>query len=184
MKGSMKIRRSCARLMLLAAAPALLFLLACPFSSSKPLSDPAQAVLDGALVGDWTAVDPESKESVTVTFLPFNGQELVAFSRSTEDAHGKVDLYRVFVTVIDGERFLNVRELGARGDEEWSFANYRVVGASLSLRFIDDGLFGSQTFDTSDALREFVRGHLSAPGLYASDGASQTVMSFTRAGKP
>lgn len=184
MRGSMKVSRSRASLALLAAVPALLFLFACPLSSTKPLSDPAQAVLDGSLVGDWKAVDPESKESVTVTFLPFNGQELVAFSRSTEDANGKVDLYRVFVTVIDGERFLNVQELGTQPDGEWSFANYRVVGASLSLRFIDDGLFGSPAPQTSDALREFVRGHLRAPGLYVSDGGSQTVMSFTRAGMP
>ncbi len=169
---------------LLAAAPLALLLAACPYSSEWTLGDPAKAPMDSALVGEWNARDPESKQVVTITFLPYNTHELVAFSRDADDPHGKVDSYRAFVTVIDGVSFLNMQELGAQAAREWSYASYRIEGKTLSLRFVDDGLFGSRTFDSSEAFREFIRKNLKSPGLYVSDSGQDTLMKFTKAEKP
>jgi len=165
---------------LLAAAPLVLLLAACPYSSVWTLGDPAQAPMDSALVGDWNAQDPESKQVVTITFLPYNAHELVAFSRDADDPHGKVESYRAFVTVIDGVNFLNMQELGAQAARDWTYASYRIDGKNLSLRFVDDSLFGSRTFDSSEALREFIRRNLRSPGLYVSDNGQDTLMKFTR----
>lgn len=166
---------------LLAAVPILLLLAACPFSSPWTLGDPAKAPLDSALIGDWSARDPESKQLVTITFLPYNAHELVAFSRDAEDPHGKVEAYRAFITVIDGVSFLNMQELGIHASRDWSYASYRIEGTALSLRFIDDSLFASRTFDSSDALREFISRNLRTPGLYVNDNGQDTLMKFTRA---
>ena len=168
---------------LLAAAPIVLLLFACPFSSEWTLGDPARAPMDGALTGDWSAVDPESKQLVTITFLPFNAHELVIFSRDAEDAHGKVEAYRAFITVIDGVNFLNMQELGTPASREWMYASYSIEGTALSLRFLDDSLFESRTFDSAEALREFVRKNLHSPGLYVTDNGQDMRMKFTRVGK-
>ena len=80
-----------------------------------------------------------------------------------------MEAYRAFITVIDGEKFLNMQELGAQTSRDWSYAYYRIEGTALSLRFVDDSLFGSRTFDSSDALREFIRKNLRSPGLYVTN---------------
>ncbi len=180
MRGRVRSWLSLSRLVL-CAAPMLLSLLACPFSSEHPLSDPSQAVLDSALAGDWKAADPEDNQLITVTFLAWNKRELVAFSREAGETGGKIDAYRVFVTVIDGQRFLNMQELGLQSSKEWFFASYRVSGDTLTFQFIDDTLFGSQKLDSSDALRDLVRRNLDNPALYGTDSDRASTMVFTRA---
>jgi hypothetical protein len=155
-------------------------LAACPFSYDLPLSAPADAIVDNALVGSWKMQDPESGQLVTIEFLRFNEKEYVAWSREPDGAAEKVVVYRVFVTDIEGERFLNSKELGAKTGRSWSFANYRINGDTLSLRFVDDAIFASQTFDSSDALREFVRRNLHDPRLYATDEGKESVMRWQR----
>jgi len=113
---------------------------ACPFSYDLPLSTPADAIVDNALAGSWKMQDPESGQLVTIEFLRFNEKEYVAWSREPDGAAEKIAIYRVFVTGIEGERFLNSKELGAKKSRFWSFANYRINGDTLSLRFVDDAI--------------------------------------------
>jgi len=159
----------------------VLSLSACPFSSDLPLGLPADASLDGALTGTWQAQDPESQQWVSITFVPFNEREYVALTHDPGEKEEKEKLWRVFVTLIDEERFLNIEELDGGNDAAWSFANYRVSGDTLSIRLLDDALFSSQTFRSSDALRDYVRAHLHDPRLYMSDDGKESVMSWRRA---
>lgn len=168
---------------ILAAAPIVLLLAACPYSSPWTLGDPEKAPLDNALIGSWNARDPDSNKLVTITFLPYNAHELVVFSRDAESASGKVEAYRAFVTVIDGVSFLNMQELGEQPARDWSYASYHIDGTALSLRFVDDGLFGSRTFDSSGALREFIRKNLPSPALYVNENGKDAPMKLTRADK-
>ncbi len=157
-----------------------LTLAACPFSSDLPLSSPADALTDNSLLGRWKMQDQETKQWVTIDFLQYDDKEYVAWSRDPADANGKVDVFRLFVTAIEGERFLNVQELGTGSSPAWSFANYQITGDALSLRFVDDAIFSSQNFGSSDALREFVRKNLHDPRLYAGDEGKESVMSWQR----
>ena len=155
-----------------------LSLTACPFSYDLPLSSPAEAVQDVALVGNWKAQDPESGQWVTMEFLRYNEREYVAWTR--EGGDGTTEIYRVFVTEIDGERFLNAQELGAGNSPTWNYVNYRVSGDTLFIRFVDEAIFSSKSFESSEALREFVRRNLHDPRLYMSDDGKESVMTWQR----
>jgi hypothetical protein len=156
-------------------------LAACPFSYDLPLSSPSDSILDNGLPGSWKMQDPQSGQWATLELLRYNEKEYVAWSREPPETGQKIVIYRVLVTAIDGERFLNVQELGSGAGRAWSYANYRVSADSLSLRFVDDAIFSSQTFGSSDALREFVRGNLHNPRLYMSDEGRESVMKWQRA---
>ncbi len=169
--------RRAPRAVVLAAAIALLA--GCPYSSDEPLADPASAVIDRALAGTWRSEDPETHEKFTLTFTAFNGHEMVGFSNEGEEK--PVSAFRLFATPIGGERFLNIQELKDDGAPQWYFARYRVSGDTLSLRMIDDALFGSKTFSSSQELRDFVAAHLTDPGLFGSPQDETPDLVLTRA---
>lgn len=97
---------------LAAVAAAVLLLDGCPYGSDKPLADPTVAVLDRALAGTWQARDPETTETFALTFVPFNDHEMVGFSRGIGSDDKAVSAFRIFVTPVGEEKFLNVQELG------------------------------------------------------------------------
>jgi hypothetical protein len=146
---------------------AVLLLYGCPYTSNEPLSDPSSAPVDPALLGTWRTHDEETEEWQRLVFTRFNEHELVSYAR--DDSSEEVSLSRVFLTEIGGERFLNIRELGA-DDEPWYFALYMIEGNQCTLTFIDDGLFDSRTFGSTEERRQFIYEHLADPLLYASEG--------------
>jgi hypothetical protein len=155
-------------------------LAACPFSYDLPLSSPSDAVLDSGLPGTWKMQDPDSGQWLTIQLLRYNDREYVAWTQEPQDSGTKIVLYRVLVTLIDGERFLNVQELGSGGSHAWSYANYRVSSDTLSLRFVDDAIFSSRTFGSSDALRDFISRNLRNPRLYMNDAGADSEMTWQR----
>jgi hypothetical protein len=165
----------------IALAAAALLLAGCPYSADQPLGDPALAVPDRALAGAWQSEDPETHEKISFTFASFNKHEMVGFSRESEDK--PISVFRLFVTPVGGEKFLNVQELRDDGEPQWYFARYRIVGDTLSLRLIDDALFGSKTFSTPEALLGFVRANLADPRLYGNPEDQTPDMVLTRSPK-
>ena len=160
-------------------ACAALVLAGCPLVSDQPLSDPAAARVDPALVGAWNTKDPETGELHTLTFLAFNEHELVAFAPGISG--GRVDAFRVFVTPIEGERFLNVQELGT-GSSGWFLIRYRLEADRLVLSVIDEGLFEGRPFLSPQELAHFVSEHLADPLLYAAAGEVREDMVWERGG--
>jgi hypothetical protein len=156
---------------------AVLLIAGCPFASEHPLSDPSTALVDRALVGAWKAQDPDTGEWRVLTFLVFNDHELVGVTPA--DEKDRVDAYRVFVTPVGNERFLNVRELpGDTGG--WYLVRYRIDADRLVLGLVDDGLFGDRAFAGSGELRDFVQRNLDDPRLYAASGEEREEMIWTR----
>jgi hypothetical protein len=139
----------------------------CPLSSDKPLSDPGAAAADPALIGTWKTRDPESGEWNQLTIFPFNAHEMVGFAPEKDSS--KVSAFRLFVTSIGTQTFLNVQELGT-DDSSWFFARYEIVQGRLRLSVVDDGLFEKRTFASSTDLLEFFRRHLSDPRLFTPEG--------------
>jgi hypothetical protein len=155
----------------------ILLLYGCPYTSNEPLSEPSSAVVDPALIGAWRTRDGETGEWQRLVFARFNEHETVSCAR--DDASGEVSLSRTFLTEIGGERFLNIRELGA-DDEPWYVALCVLEGDRCTLRFIDDGLFDSRTFGSTEERRQFIRAHLADPLLYAAAGDTPMVMVLER----
>jgi hypothetical protein len=159
--------RSRRTLALIAIAAFAVMLSGCPFSSDQPLADPRAAAAEPALAGTWRMQDPESGEWNVLTIFAFDEHEMVGFA--PEKDSDKVSAFRLFVTEVGAERFLNVQELGA-SDTSWFFARFTVAGDRMLLTVVDDELFSKRSFATSADLREFIRAHLGDPLLYAAAG--------------
>ncbi len=157
-----------------------LLLCACPFASDRPLSDPANSVLDDELAGVWRSQDPESGEWHSIEFLPFDEHAYAALSL---DQGSKIDAFRAFTTTIGAERFLNLRDLRDRG-ASWNFLNYRLNEGRLVLRLIDDALFESASFQTEEELARFVAQNLENPLLYGKDEGRGPDMVLERPPQP
>ncbi|HTO22071.1 MAG TPA: hypothetical protein VMQ10_06275 [Spirochaetia bacterium] len=155
----------------------LLLLSGCPFSSEHPLSDPASALPEKALVGQWRMQDPDSGEWHTLSILPFDEHQMVAVT--VENDRGKVSGFRLFVTAVGPERFLNLQELGT-SDPAWFFARFEVDRDHLRLQIVDDTLFEKRSFASAAELTAFVRAHLSDPRLYAAEDETPSVATLER----
>jgi hypothetical protein len=155
------------------AATAVILLVGCPYSAGTPLADPSSAPLDRSLSGVWQSEDPETHQVVTLTFVPFDAHQMVAFARENGPDSTPVSAFRLFVTPVGEEKFLNVQELGADGEPQWYFARYRLEGDTLRLRLVDDTLFGGKSFATREALQGFIRASLGDPRLFG-DPADET----------
>jgi hypothetical protein len=174
------MRIACRKAWAAVAAGAVLLLTGCPYSADQPLGDPATAPLDRSLSGTWRSEDPESHQVNTITFAAFNGHEMVGFARENGSDDKAFSAFRLFVTPVGGENFLNLKELRDEEESQWYFARYRIDGDTLTLRLVDDGLFSSKSFPTSEALRGFVRAHLADPQLYGNPGDQTPDMVLTR----
>ena len=148
-----------------------MILSACPYTSDQPLSDPAAAALDRSLVGTWKMQDEESKEWQTLTFLSYDDRQMVAIANG--GANEKTEAFRIFVTAIEGEHFLNVQQLGEDDSRQWNFARYSIRDGRMYLSLVDDALFASRSFASSEALQDFIRKNLADPKLYAGDDNEQ-----------
>lgn len=163
--------RAAARAVLALAVAALC---GCPFTSDKPLSDPAAAVTDPRLYGTWKTRDPETGEWNSLTILAFNEHEMVAFAREKDP--DKDHAFRLFPTSIGADRFLSFRQLDGT-DEGWYYARYEVTQDNLRLKIVDDTLFDDRRFATSGELADFIRRNLTDPLLYSprSEQPSETL---------
>ena len=168
-----------AGLKLLFPVLAVLAAAGCPLGSDYPLSDPAVAPLDEALVGSWHVRNSETGEMRRLTFFPFNEHELVGFAMG--DEKGSLYAYRVFVTPVGDERFLNVQELGGDSPQRWLLVRYKAEAKRLTLSVVDDGLFIGRTFSSPEELRGFVRTNLADPRLYTAPGETPRDMVLERA---
>jgi hypothetical protein len=148
-----------------------ILLAGCPLVSDYPLSDPKASGVDQALVGEWKARVDEAEGWKIFTFLAFDEHELVGFAEG--DEAGTIDSFRAFTTEIEGERFLNVRELG-KSPSGWYFLRYEVDGPRLAMAIVDDELFKDRTFAGSAELREHLRRNVSDPRLFSPRSGEPT----------
>jgi hypothetical protein len=150
-------------LKILLAAAATLLVAGCPFSAEFPLSGPAEAIADATLLGAWkTATD--SEEQFTLRIRDTGNGELRIVAESPEE---QPESFPAFVSAIGDEVFLNLQDTAEGG--QWFFANYRIAGGWLLLRLVDDELFESKTFASSEDLRAFVLQNLADPRLYGGE---------------
>ena len=156
--------RAASRLAILASA--ILLLAGCPLVSDYPLSDPKASRIDQTLIGKWKAENPDPKEQGIFTLFPFDEHELVGFARG--DQPGETEAIRAFTTEVEGERFLNVRELDS-GSMGWYLLRYRIEGSKLLMRLVDEGLFHGAGVSSSAQLLDFIRLNAANPRLYAPE---------------
>jgi hypothetical protein len=143
----------------------LLLLAGCPYESSEPLSAPADAKIDGKLLGRWKYEDRESKEAGFLTISRFNDRELLIV---VEENGNKVpDMMRGFVTAVEGGNFLNLQEIrGAFGERKWIFVNYEAGECSLTYKVVNDSLAPSDKVLTSRQVLDLISRNLTNKNIY------------------
>lgn len=144
---------------------AVLVLAGCPYSSKHPIGSRADAVRDNSLLGTWEATQENEKVTITIQGRVDTGYLITAEGAGEEETTE----IEAFVTAVDGDKFLNLRETPGSQGEEWYFANYRIENGRLLLRLVDDALFESRSFASSEELRAFIRANLKDPRLYAGE---------------
>jgi hypothetical protein len=152
----------------LAVVVSLLY--SCPYDSEVPLGRSEVAHIDKGLVGNWLYRNNDQKESGIVTISPFNESELLIVVG--EEGKSKHDFYRAFISVVDGEKFLNIQEIRPSNEKRsWMFVNYSVANSDLTIRIVEDKLFKDK-IASSPALNDFIRANIKNRDLYGSDGGS------------
>jgi hypothetical protein len=164
--------RACRQIQRAALWVAALLAAGCPFSSEHPLGSPEQAITDESLMGNWKTAEG-SEEQLAITIRSSGERELLIAAKNPEE---EPETFRAFVTELDGEKFLNIR------DEQWFLLNYRLAGGRLLLRIVDDELFESKTFASPEDLRAFVRQNLANPLLYGGEYEPEWDWELDRAG--
>jgi hypothetical protein len=145
----------------------LLLLTGCPYESREPLSSPADAKMDGKLLGRWKYEDKESKEVGFLTVLRFNDTEVLIV---TEEGGKKVpDMMRGFVTTVEGRNFLNIQEMkGAYGDRKWIFVSYTIGACDLTYQVVNESLVPAAGEEglTSQKVIELLRKNIGNKDIY------------------
>jgi hypothetical protein len=154
----------------------ILLLSGCPYYSEVPISRSEVSHIDKRLIGNWLYKNTDQKESGLVTISPFNENELLIIIRDEgKCAH---DLYRAFISEVDGENFLNVQEIKPSNEKRsWVFVNYWIFSGELTIRIVEDKLFKDKIVSSS-ALMDFLNSNVKNRDLYGSDGVK--VLKFVR----
>ena len=83
--------------------------------SNKPIASLDKAIFDESLLGRWSTIDDEGEFILTVSKL--REKEYLAVPAEEPDAP-----MQFFITEIDGERFINAREIhDGKVDEDYMF---------------------------------------------------------------
>jgi hypothetical protein len=145
-------------------------LFGCPYDSEVPLGRSELAHIDKGLVGNWLYRNNDQKESGIVTISPFSESELLIVVR--EEGKSTHDFYRAFVSIVDGEKFLNIQEIKPTDEKRsWMFVNYSVANSELTIGIVEDKLFKDK-IASSIALNDFIQANIKNRDLYGSDGGS------------
>jgi hypothetical protein len=163
------------------AVLAVATLCGCPFTSDKPLSDPAAAVSDSRLPGTWRTQDPETGEWNSISILAFNEREMVALAREKDP--DRDDVFRLLLTSVGADRFLSFQQLGGT-DEGWYYARCEISQDILRLKIVDDALFANRQFGSSRELWDFFHQHLADPLLYSAADDKPTESVWERVPTP
>jgi len=100
-----------------------------------PLGPADEGFIEPGLLGRWECASTDDPSPGPITILDFDGQQYYIQSELEKDESGH---FRAYATRIEGVPFLNVRAIGPKPDDEWTFLAYDLVDADhLSFRFVD-----------------------------------------------
>jgi hypothetical protein len=136
----------------------------CPYEAKAPLGESGKAPIDRELLGEWK--NTEQGEPFTMTIQQFNEHEFLISGAEFKNGICNCEAMRAFVTVIQGERFLNVQEIKGESESRgWWIAKYTVSGDTLRAWIVEDKLF-TKPFTSSRELYRFIKKNLHNKELY------------------
>jgi len=131
----------------------------CISGFKHPLGPTSQAYIDNRLLGSWSCVTEERKP-VGLNFVKFDSRQY--YLRIT-DSRSEPDDARAFATRLEELDFLNVRSIGPKADDEWTFSQYSFTEAGqLKLKYVDPQPF-EDVLDDPEAVRDRLVSQLEDP---------------------
>ena len=152
--------------------------------SMVPISDAAEAVFMNDLVGQWQLIVPEGEDGQMLV-LKFDEHTYYIELRQagTEPFDEDTIRLRAYITEVDGKAFINAQNIDALDEEDRVYFFYTYdIGPDGLLTFTELQDVGDQKidkFETSEALRTFIRQNLDNEALY---GESTTLIKVKEAG--
>ena len=152
--------------------------------SAVPISEVDDAVFEPDLVGQWRLVTP-ADETGEMLVLKFDAHTYYVELREPDSDAFDDDVIRLraYITEVEDRAFVNAQGIDAVADDERLFLFYTYTLSPDGLLTItelqDVGDQKIDKFETSEALRAFIRQNLDNDALY---GDSMTLMKVKVAG--
>jgi len=138
----------------------------CTVATDVPLGQPEAISFDRALLGSWSCVNSATPEEAgPVHIYAFSDSEYYIQAGPADD-QGHM---RGFGARVDGQRFLNVQELGFASPGAYSILGYNYPSSTTLRVRLAELPSGEQKPRTREAMRSFVRQALSAGELFSAD---------------
>jgi hypothetical protein len=112
-----------------------LVLSGCLSGFQHPLGPAGEGFIEPQLLGQWECVSADGPSPGPITIIDFDGKQ---YYIQSEFEKGEVSHSRAYATRIEEVPFLNVRGIGPKPDDEWTFVQYALVDADhLVFRYVD-----------------------------------------------
>ena len=152
--------------------------------SAVPISEADEALFEPGLVGQWQLVAP-ADEAGEMLVLKFDAHTYYVELRDPGSEAFDEDVLRLraYIAEVEGRTFINAQNIDAVADDERLFFFYTYALSPEGLLTVtelqDIGEQKIDKFETSEALRTFIRQNLDNEALY---GDSLTLMRVKVAG--
>lgn len=140
------------------------FSLAGCYQSSFPLDVKPATAVDPKYLGAWHCVSGSSDDAVTVTIgRAREGVYDVSLKEKGEDP----DRYEIHASKVGGQEFLNLRDMGTKSSQPWSYGRSVLLRPDvLQLEMVDDAAMKGVAA-TPAAVRAAIEKKLNDPALFS-----------------
>jgi hypothetical protein len=132
----------------------------CLSGFTHPLGSARQSFIDKPLLGTWACRSNDAPKPIDLTFVDFDGRQYLLQS---DDRKGERISHRVISTRLEQAKFLSLRPVAPKAEDEWTLLQYTLSDANhLSLGLVDPEPF-RDVLDDAVAVRERLAERLDDP---------------------
>ena len=139
-----------------------LTLTACLSGFKHSLGTADEGFIEPELLGRWECISADDPSPGPMTILDFDGKQYYIRLESEKEEPGH---FRAYATRAEETPFLNVRAIGPKPEDEWTFLEYALVDADhLRFRYVDPQPF-EDVIDDGPGVRARLESSLQDPEI-------------------
>jgi len=145
----------------------------CILTSENPLKDAFRDLVDQELLGVWYRQDDNSVDKDYIVFQDLGDGHI----KITDAAGESGDTYRVHITKIGQDKYLNVRDLKGQDPtfgKDYTFAYYQIKDGKLFLALLDEDAF-VPAIEAGELKGEIDRSHNVVKGVRLIDSGENII---------
>lgn len=130
--------------------------------SNKPTAPLEEAIFDERLLGKWSIIDDEGELILAVSRLGDKEYMVVPVTGDDQD-----EPLEFFITEVDGERFINAREIHeGKTDEDFMFGRYALLNDNEVIIEVPELDAIPHEVASSGELHRFISENMNNPGFF------------------